>query len=95
MAAQPNIGGPSACEGSVIPFLAPRRKVWLTPAARVPCSNAANYEKAGLGRKLNFARGKIPSGARAAGNVYIEYQFRETAKYRAKFGWPPVSDVPL
>jgi len=25
-----------------IPFLVPRRKVWLTPAAGVPCSNAAN-----------------------------------------------------
>ena len=25
-----------------IPFLVPRRKVWLTPTARVPCSNAAN-----------------------------------------------------
>jgi len=25
-----------------IPFLVPRRKVWLTPIGRVPCSNAAN-----------------------------------------------------
>jgi len=24
------------------PFLFPRRKVWLTPAAGVPCSNATN-----------------------------------------------------
>ena len=31
MAAQPNIGGASV----------PRRKVWLTPTTRVPCSNAA------------------------------------------------------
>jgi len=23
-------------------FLVPRRKLWLTPTARVPCSNAAN-----------------------------------------------------
>jgi len=29
MAAQPNIGG-ALCESSVIPFLVPRRKVWLT-----------------------------------------------------------------
>ena len=36
MAAQPNIGG-TLCESSVI-----RRKVWLTSAAGVPCSNAAN-----------------------------------------------------
>jgi len=41
MAARPNIGG-ALCESSVIPFLVPRRKVWLTPAAAVPCSNAAN-----------------------------------------------------
>ena len=41
IAAQPNIGD-AVCESSVIPFLVPRRKVWLTPAAGVPCSNAAN-----------------------------------------------------
>jgi len=41
MAALPNIGG-AACESSVIPFLVPGRKVWLTPIARVPCSSAAN-----------------------------------------------------
>jgi len=41
MAALPNIGD-DLCESSVIPFLVPRRKVWLTPAAGVPCSNAAN-----------------------------------------------------
>jgi len=41
MAAQPNIGG-VLWESSVIPFLVPRRKVWLTRAAGVPSSNAAN-----------------------------------------------------
>jgi len=41
MAAQPNIGG-ALCDSSVIPFLVPCRKFWLTPAAGVPCSNAAN-----------------------------------------------------
>jgi len=41
MAAQSNIGG-ALCESSAIPFLVPRRKVWMTPAAGVPCSNAAN-----------------------------------------------------
>ena len=41
MAAQPNIGG-ARCESSVIPFLVRSRKFWLTPAARVPCSNAAS-----------------------------------------------------
>jgi len=41
MAALPNVGG-ALCESSVIPFLVPLRKVSLTPAAGVPCSNAAN-----------------------------------------------------
>ena len=41
MATQPNIGG-AVCESSIIPFLVPRRKVWLTPTGRVPCSNAAD-----------------------------------------------------
>jgi len=41
MAALPNIGG-ALCESSVILFLVPRRKVWLTPAAGVLCSNSAN-----------------------------------------------------
>jgi len=42
MAAQPNIGG-AVCESFVIPFLVLRRKVWLTPAAGVPCSNAKTW----------------------------------------------------
>jgi len=44
MAAQPNIGG-ALCESSVIPFLVRRRKLSLTPTARVPCSNATNIER--------------------------------------------------
>ena len=43
MAALPNIGG-TLCKSSVIPFPVPRRKVWLTPAAGVPCANAVNIE---------------------------------------------------
>jgi len=38
MAAQKNMGG----ENSTIPFLVPRRTVWVTPAPGVPCNNAAN-----------------------------------------------------
>jgi len=41
MAALSNVGG-ALCESSVIPLPVPRRKVWLMPTARVPCSNAAN-----------------------------------------------------
>jgi len=37
MAALPNIGGTLGLgESSLIPFLVPRRKVWLTSTARVP-----------------------------------------------------------
>ena len=36
-----NIGG-ALCKSSVIPFLVPRRIVWLMPAAGVLCSNAAS-----------------------------------------------------
>jgi len=41
MAAQASIGG-AVCESSTITFLVARRKVWLTSAAGVPCSDAAN-----------------------------------------------------
>jgi len=37
-----NIRGALSSESSVIPFRVPRHKVWLTPTARVPCSNAVN-----------------------------------------------------
>jgi len=48
MAANPrNIGGAPSVESdgsasSVISFFVPHRKVWLTPTAHVPCSNAAS-----------------------------------------------------
>ena len=44
MAALPNIGG-ALYGSSVIPFLVPCRKVWLTPATGVPCSNAGNIRE--------------------------------------------------
>jgi len=74
MSTRPNIDG-ALCESSVIPFLVPRRKLWLTPAAGVPCSNAANTaERKTWTYTVNIAPGKIPSGARAPENVYIVYQ---------------------
>ena len=54
-AAQPNIGG-AVWESSVIPFLIPRRKVWMTPLLE--------WRAARLGRKVNFTRGEIPSGGK-------------------------------
>jgi len=44
-------------ESSVIPFLVPHRKVWLTHV----CSNAANIgERKTWTRKVNFASDRIP-----------------------------------
>jgi len=93
MATQPNIGG-ALCKSSVIPFLVPRRKVWLTPDAGVPCSNAENIgERKTLGRKVNFATGKIPSGGNSPQKCIYSAAAQEMAKHRAKFGWPPVTDI--
>jgi len=79
MATQPNIGG-ALRESSVIPILVPCHKVWLTAAARVSCSNAANIrERKTWGRKVNFAAGKIPLACNSPPpkcTVYIIYQRR-------------------
>ena len=44
MAAQLNLGG-AHCKSSIMPFLVQRRKVWLTAAAGVPCSNGADIRE--------------------------------------------------
>jgi len=54
MAALPNIGG-ALSKSSIIQFLAPCRKLWLTPTARVPCSNAAK-----IGERKTWTQGEIP-----------------------------------
>jgi len=92
MAALPNIGG-ALCECSVIPFLGPRCKLWLTPTARVPCSNAANIGKCKTWThnvccsSQNSIRGQQPQ------KCIYSIPAQETAKRHAKFGWPPLSDV--
>jgi len=86
MAALPNIGG-ALCESSVIPLLVLRRKVWLTPAAGVPCSNAAIYENARL------ARSKILSAVKSPRKCIHSVAAQQTPKHRAKFGLPPMNDV--
>ena len=93
MAALPNIDG-AFCESSVIPFLVPRSKVWLTAAAVVPRSNAANiYRRTqDLDIKPILHRAKFCQGARAPENVYIVYQPRRRPNI-VQFGWPLVSDV--
>jgi len=95
MAAQPNIGG-AVCESTVTPFRVARRKFWLTPTARVPCSNAANVGESKFWTQsevCKFAPGKIPSGGESPRKYINSAPVQETAKRRARFGWPPVSDV--
>ena len=69
----PNIGG-DLCESSVIPFLVARRKRWLTPAARVPCSNAANIGERNTWTQCILQLAKFRLGAKAPENEYIVYQ---------------------
>jgi len=59
--AQPNIGG-ALFESSVIPFLVPRRKFWLRPAAGVSYSNAVNIRERKIWTQSEIctAGGKIP-----------------------------------
>jgi len=93
MAAQPKTGG-VLCESSVIPFLVPRQKVWPTAAARVPCSNAANIGECKTWTQSEFCswqnsvRGNSPPQ-----KCIYSIPLEDTAKHRAKFGWPPLSDV--
>jgi len=42
---------------------------------------------------VNFALGKIPSGGKSPRKCIYSVAAQETAKHRAQFGWPPVSDV--
>jgi len=65
-----DIGG-ALCECSVITFLVPRCKLWLTVPAQVPCSNAAN-----IGERKTWTQSEFCSwqnsnrAARASGNIY-------------------------
>jgi len=90
--ARPNIGG-AVCESSAFALLVRRRKVWLTPAAGVLCSNAANMGERKTWTQSEFCTGQNSIRAIARENVYNSVPAQETANDRAKFGWPPVSDV--
>ena len=96
MAAQPNrpIGG-AACESSVIPFLVPRRKVWLRPAAGVPCSNPAKIRERKTWTQSEFCTWQNSVRGQDPQKCTYSVPAQETAKDRAKFGWPPVSDVAI
>ena len=89
MAALLNIGG-DLCKSSVILFLVPRCKLWLTPTTQVPCSNPANTGERKLDARWILQLAKFRYGARAP-RMYSE-PTPETAKHHAMFGWPPLSD---
>jgi len=92
MAAQANIGG-AVCESSLIPFLVPRRKVWLSPAAGVPCSNAANIRERKTWTQSEFCTWQNSVKGQKPPKCIYSVPAQETAKHRAKFGWPTVSNV--
>jgi len=68
IAALPNIGG-ALCKSSIIPFLVPRHKVWWCPLLECHAVTLPIQANTRLGHKVNFARGKIPLGARSPKNV--------------------------
>jgi len=71
-----------------------RRKVWLTPTI-LECRTVTLpiYESARLGRKVNFAPGKIPLRSKSPRKCIYNLPAQETAEQCAKFGWTPLSDV--
>jgi len=71
MAAQPYIGG-AICEKFC--------KVWLSPTARVPCSNAPNIGE----RKTWTHLAKFRQGAKVPENVYIVYTSPEDGQTSCK-----------
>jgi len=58
-------------ESSVISFLVPRRKVWLTLTARVPCSNAANIGERKTWTKSEFCIWQNSDTEQETPKVYI------------------------
>ena len=82
MAALPNIGG----------ALCSTPQSLSDPAAGVPCSNAASIEERKTWTQSDFFA-KFRVGEQEPPKMYIWCTAQETAKHRAKFGCPPVSDV--
>jgi len=78
------------CKSSVIPFLVPRRNVWLTSTAGVSCSDAANIgPRKTWDVKWILRLAKFHSPRKCIFGVAAQ----ETVKHRAKFCWSPMSDV--
>ena len=83
----------SLCESSVIPFSVACRKFWLTPAAQVPCCNAANIGECKTWTQSEFCTWQNSVRGKSPRRCIYDASAQETAKHRARFGWLPVSDV--
>jgi len=71
----------------------PRHKVWLTAAALVPCSNAANIRERKTWTQSEFCSWQNSVRGQEPPKMYIWcVPAQETAKHPAKFWWPPLSD---
>jgi len=81
------------CEISVIPFLVWRRKLSLTPTARVPWSNATNIGERKSWTQSEFCTWQNSLRGKSPGKCIYSLSAQETAERRAKFGWLPLSDV--
>jgi len=80
------------CESSIIQFLVPRCKVWLTPAPGVLCSNAANIGEHKTWTQSEFCTWKNSVSGQESPKMYIKFTSPKMAKHCAKFGWPPLTD---
>jgi len=70
-------------DSSIIPFLVPRRKVWLTPTARVPCSNAANIGERRTWTQSEFCTWQNSVRGQDPQKFNYTVPTQETAKHRA------------
>jgi len=63
------------------------------PFISIPCTTPQNLENPRLARKVNFEPDKILSRGKSPRKCIYSVAAQYTAKHRAMFGWPPVSDV--
>jgi len=80
----------TSSESSAIPFLVPHYKVWLTPTARVPCSNAANIEHHKTWRQTELCTWENSVIGQEPPKRMYSVPAQQMAKHCAKFGWSPL-----
>ena len=67
--------------------------VGLTPTTRMPCTSAANIGQRKTWTESEFCTSWNPLRGNSPWKCLYSAPALETAKHRAKFGWPPLSDV--